>query len=342
MWRNNGPNPALAAQGGTAIACLPALAGAAVCVGCTQSGILGFLFLLPFGVMAFWYNKNTAWFCGFLAALGHTVLSLGISLFSGQGQRFGLLNIGYFILIAAGFLWIMAPPSRGGRFLRMPAVYRVILASVAGAAALIPLLGDVYPQLRSQAEFFASLYTAAAEADAVQRSLAEQYITPETILETARFLALRGGAVAAYMILFGFTRQFAAVLALLFRRGRAGPSITCFQAPASIIWALSCSLLGIVLGQITRLAPLEIPAWNVLVICGILYLVQGWGILAYFLSRLRPLGRLLLNLFMVFLVASPGINTVFLGALIFLGIAEHWAPFRTPKHNGPSSSTPGT
>jgi hypothetical protein len=291
--------------------------------------------------MAFWYNKDTAWFCGLLAALGYAALSLGISLVSGQGRRFALLNVCYFTLIAAGFLWIMAPPSRGGRLLRVPAVYRIVLASAAGAVALIPLLGDIYPPMRSQAEFFASLYTAASEADAVQRSLAERYITPEAILETARFLALRGGAVAAYMILFGFTRQFAAVLALLFRRGRAGTSITCFQAPTSIIWALSCSLLGIVFGRITRLAPLEIPAWNVLVICGILYLVQGWGILAYFLGRLRPLGRLLLNLFMVFLIMSPGINAVFLGALIFLGIAENWAPFRRPKHNGPSSSTPG-
>jgi hypothetical protein len=53
-----------------------------------------------------------------------------------------------------------------------------------------------------------------------------------------------------------------------------------------------------------------------------------------------PLKRLFLNILVVALVFSPGVNAAALGVLTLLGIAENWVPFRAPKPDG-KSSTPG-
>jgi hypothetical protein len=185
-------------------------------------------------------------------------------------------------------------------------------------------------------------------------------LTADAILETLVVVALRGALMLSFMVFFFVNRQLAIVFARLFRRvrpqeslesplppaSRGGPTssggLAAFRTPSGCIWALSLALLIILLGRQLGIAPLEIAAWNVLVVCAMLYLAQGGGIALYFLSRLAlpPLMRLLVNVLICILVFSPGINAVLLVGLILLGIAENWAPFRAPKTNG-SSSTPG-
>jgi hypothetical protein len=73
-----------------------------------------------------------------------------------------------------------------------------------------------------------------------------------------------------------------------------------------------------------------------------LFLAQGGGIVLFALNRraLPPVMRFFLNLLILVLIFSPGVNAFVLGGLVLLGIAENWVPFRAPKPDG-SSSTPG-
>jgi hypothetical protein len=105
---------------------------------------------------------------------------------------------------------------------------------------------------------------------------------------------------------------------------------------------LSFSLLAILLFRILNITVLETVAWNVLVICVMLFLAQGGGVALFMMSRrmLPPVMRFLLNVLIIVLFFSPGINALVLGALVLLGIAENWVPFRASKLDG-SSSTPG-
>lgn len=340
---------------GTAIAYLPALTGAAFCVFLVHFRLFGFLYLLPLGVITAGYGFRTAWFCLFLAAIGNGLWTVGTAVLSSFPWDQTAWNIVYFTLIAAAFTWMMAPslkntsePPGKNPLARIPGVYRFVIASCAAALLFLPMIASLRHDaafgafIRAQAEVLSALYTASAGADVVEKSLLEQYLTPDFILETLIFTALRGGVAAVCMVFFFINRQIALALVWTFRRIRGGRTLAGFHTPQVFIWALSFSLLAILGGKKWGIVPLEIAAWNGLVICGILYLAQGGGIVVYFITRanLSPFMRLLLNFLLFFLIISPGINAVLLGGLAFLGIAENWAPFRTPKING-SSSTPG-
>jgi hypothetical protein len=318
------------------IAWLPALVGAAVSVGLVRSGFAGILFLLPLGVVACCHNPKTAWFAAAVSALGNALVYLA----GGRFESYGLLpwaDMLYLTVAIVAFAWITSPPERGGAFLRMPAAYRIVIGALATslALALYSVRDDQDSLFRSQAEMLSSLYAGASGADEVQRSLTEHYMTADAILEILRSAALRGGTTASCVALFAVSRQLSLVVAALIRRKRRGGSLALFHVRPECIWALSCSLLAIVGGLNFGIAPLEIAGWNILVLCAILYLAQGGGITIFFLARLPPGMRFALNLGVLALILSPGINVVFMGALILLGVAENWVPLRAPKPDGP-------
>jgi hypothetical protein len=327
-----------------AIAWLPALVGAAVSVGLSHNGFAGFLFLLPLGLVAWCCNPPSAWCAAAFAAAGNVLwlLALGVS----RSQALPWADMLYLTALIAVFAWITAPPARGGGFLRISAVYRIAaggaLSSLVLALSFHSAGGDQdwRSLFRPQAEFLASLYAGASGADEVRRSLTEHYLTADAILDMIGAVALRGGMVVSCVALLAASRQLSLLAAALVRRKRPGGSLAAFHLRPECIWALSFSLLAILAGLNFGIAPLEIAGWNILVLCGILYLAQGVGIAIFFLGRLPPGMRFALNLGLAALVLSPGINAVFLGALILLGIAENWAPFRAPKSDGPPP-TPG-
>ncbi|MDR0598000.1 MAG: hypothetical protein LBG14_05785 [Treponema sp.] len=327
------------------IAWLPALIGAAVSVGLVRSGFAGFLFLLPLGVVAYCHNPGTAWCAAAVSALGNALWDLA----AGRFQPYPVppwADILYLTVVIVAFAWITSPPERGGAFLRMPAAYRIVASAVVTSLVMALALRfardgrDLRSLFRSQAELLASLYAAASGADEVRRSLTERYMTADAIQEILRSAALRGGMAASCVALFVASRQLSLVAAALIRRKRPVGSLALFHVWPGCIWALSFSLLSVVGGLNFGIAPLEIAGWNILVLCGILYLAQGGGIAVFFLSRLPPGTRFVLNLGVLAVILSPGINAIFMGVLILLGIAENWAPLRAPKPNGPPP-TPG-
>ena len=327
------------------IAWLPALLGAAVSVGLVRSGFAGFLFLLPLGVVAYCHNPGTAWCAAAVSALGNALWYLA----AGRFQPYHMppwADMLCLTVVIAAFAWITSPPEWGGAFLRMPAAYRIVASAIVTSLVLVLVVyfsrddGDLRSLFRSQAELLASLYAAASGADEVRRSLTEPYMTADAIMEILRSAALRGGMAASYTALFAASRQISLVVAALIRRKRPAGSLALFHVRPGCVWALSFSLLAVVAGLNFGIAPLEIAGWNILTLCGILYLAQGGGIAIFFLSRLPPGMRFVLNLGVFAVILSPGINVVFMGALILLGIAENWAPLRAPKPNGPPP-TPG-
>jgi hypothetical protein len=324
------------------IAWLPALIGAALSVGLIRSGFAGFLFLLPLGVVAYCHNPKTAWFAAAVAALGNALLYL----VEGRLQSYPLpwADMLYLTVVIGAFAWITSPPERSGAFLGMSTAHRIMtgaaLASLALALCLAREDQGLDSLFRPQAEFLAALYANASGADEVRRSLTEHYMTADAILGILRAAVLRGGMVASCVALLAGSRQLSLIAASLIRRKRLGASLALFHVRPWCIWALSFSLLAIVAGLSFGIAPLEIAGWNILVLCAILYLAQGGGIAVFFLARLPPRMRFALNLGGLALILSPGINAAFLGVLILLGVAENWAPFRTPKPEGPPP-TPG-
>ncbi|MDR2784452.1 MAG: hypothetical protein LBB83_00905 [Treponema sp.] len=331
--------------------------GAAVSVGLNRSGFLGFLFLLPFGVNAFCFSAASSWLCAFFAIAGNGIFVLWAGVF--LHLPFGVLipDMVYFSVIVLGFTWVVAPPSRFPAFLRPGAACRLVLSSVAGALALAFLAytsgteTGFFAMFRSQAELFVSLYNTSIGADVVEQSLSGQYVNVDNVMAVIKAVSLRGGAVFSCMLLFFVSRQFSLLIARIARRPVPGGNFTGFHASSRQIWVLSFSLAAVLAGRVwgersfaqTAALPVEIVSWNVLVICVMMYLVQGGAILVYWYSRwvIPPLFRFLLNFLFIIVIFSPGINVVFLAALILLGIAENWLPLRVSGTNG-SSSTPGS
>jgi hypothetical protein len=336
------------------IAVIPALVCAAVSVGLMRSGIISFFFLVPLGFGAVAYNWASAWFSFIAAAVLNGAVSLLFALYYRAGPAALGLDILYYTVMALGFTWICSglfTEKTGGsekpRF-RVRIAYRFVLAALAGSLCFI-LIGYVTSgssglssMIRSQAELLSSLYISSSGADAVRRSFLEQVLTPDKILEIMRMIALRGAALVSCFFLFFVSRQASLSLVRIFlRKQPAGVrGLGDFHVPPHTIWALSLSLALILLSNLVKAEIPEIAAWNVLVICVMLFLAQGGGVMLYNLKYrpIPPLGRMLINILIILMIFSPGINAVALGMLVLLGIAENWLPLRGPGKNGPAST----
>ena len=349
----NGPARPLFRGGKAAL--IPALACAAACIALMRAGFFTFFFLVPLGFCAAAFGPAPAWIGFIIAALGNCVLSLGYSLRYGAGQAGAHLDILYFTVFALGFTWIMAgnpplyrlaPPGQTPALPRVRTVFRFTAASAAGALALIVMAyavsGDegFSAYIRSQIEAISSAYISSLGTDAAQRAYLERALTTDKIIEAFYSIVLRGGALASAFFLFFASRQAAFLLARIFRRLRGYSSdLTGFHVPRQSIWVLSLCLPVILAFRVTAFKIGEIAAWNLLVICAIMFLAQGGGIVLFTLTR-RPLPgfmRLLFSFMLVLLLFSPGVNAAVMGALIILGIAENWLPLRVIKQNQPVS-----
>jgi len=324
---------------------IPALICAVLSVVLMRFGFFSFFFLAPLGVCAAVYGPVMAWI-GFVFALtGNAVWSIGFSLRYGTGLAGAGMDILYFTVLSAGFTWIMAgnpspakPPVR--------TFFRLTAASVAGALVFLGMVFSMGSDegfsalIRSQIEANVSSYIASSGADAAQQAFLEHMLTPDRIIETFIMIILRGGALASAFFLLFINRQTAFAFARLFRRqGKniGGNDLIGFYAPRKTIWVLSLCLAVILLCRTIALEAVEIAAWNLLVICVIMFLAQGGGIVLFRLTG-KPrsmITRLLCGLLLVFIVFSPGINVLVMGGLVLLGIAECWLSLRVKKQEVP-------
>jgi hypothetical protein len=90
----------------------------------------------------------------------------------------------------------------------------------------------------------------------------------------------------------------------------------------------SLALLLVCTGAFFDLPALEIPAWNVLVVCAFLYLVQGAGAASSLLAKAPPILRLALPILVILTAFNPPILIALLGLLVLLGLADVWVAFK--------------
>jgi hypothetical protein len=323
---------------------LPGLAGALASFFLLRSVLLGMFFLVPLGLTARLRGRPAVWRGLVLISLLNAAFTLGAAPVLGRPFAELLPDLGYFFLTVLAFIWLMAPPESGPWIFRIRALYRLILG-----AMMVGLLGIGFffddgdtaglgAFARSQAELLSSLAADSAGGDAVRRSILEQELSPRRIMAVFNMVLLRGGILASSAAVLFFSRQLSLGLAALIarRRGAGGAAgapvkpLKDFHVPPFFIWVFSCSLGGILLFRLGGLSAPETVLWNLLTVCALLYLAQGFGIARFFLSRreLPALMRFLLNLGIVLAVLSPGINMAVLVVLTLLGIAEYWLPLR--------------
>jgi len=334
---------------------VPALVCGVLSVILMRVGFLSFFFLVPLGVCMAAYGPAAVWLGFLFALLGNAIWSLGFSLYYGTGLMGAGTDILYFSVMSLGFTWIMAgsPASFITPLARPPVrtLFRFIAASIAAALVFLSMVfslgGDenFSTLIRSQLEAISSSYIASSGTDAAQQAFLERLLTPDRIIEVFSMIILRGGALVSAFFLFFINRQAAFAFARLFRRqgrrqwGNTTHDLIGFFAPRKVIWVLSLCLPVILLCRVIDLETVEIAAWNILVICVIIFLAQGGGIVLFYCThRFRSMMmRLLCSLLLIGVVFSPGINVLAVVVLILLGIAENWLPLRVEKQEVPGS-----
>jgi len=316
---------------------VPVLICAVLCAALIRIGILSLFFLVPLGFCAVAFGPAVAWFSFVFTAIGNAVLSAGLSIRYGAGLAGVGLEVLLFTVLALGFTWIMA----GNPWPFMPrarTAFRFIAASIAGSLVMLGVIYSIFKdenflaQAHSQIEAISSNLIASSAADPLQQEAMERILAPDKIIEAIFSLSFRGGSLVTLFVLFFINRQIAFIMARLImkKRENVNGDLIRFHAPKKTIWVFSLCLPVIVASGIFSLNYIGIAAWNVLIICAILFLAQGGGIVQHFLAR-RPIPvfmRLLGILLIVFLLFSPGVNLVAIAALVLLGIAENWLPLR--------------
>lgn len=321
------------------IAWVPALVCATLCVFFMRSGLLAFFFLAPLGFMAYGYNPVSAWLCALAAILGN---GFCLAFFSLQiAAMFPWWDCIYFTVLAILFTAMASPMAH---WARIREAYRFVIVSGLGAVLFLLFMNieasGFHEVISIQAELLRELTLTQAGTDVVQLSMLEQYLTPETLISLLDFVGLRGGALVSCFLIFLVSRQLSLVFTR-FIRHKARGNLIHFHVDSQLIWVLSVSLLAALAGSFFTFIPLEITGWNLLVACALLYLAQGAGIFFHFFMTLRALPlflRIAAYVLIVFLILSPGLNMLVLAALLLLGIAENWVPFRALNLSGPSST----
>jgi len=311
--------------------------------------MLGFFFLVPLGFVSYRYGYRIAWSALLLAIVGNVFLALVTVLTRGLHPAEIFWDILYFTTMSCIFTCIISPPPALSS--RFSGGMRLIIGSCLGALLFMGIF------LRSIStpgfsEYLGSILNSVVSnyrssgSDVVQNALMES-LTADAVLDFMKSMMLRGGSLVSAVFMFFICRQISFALAFMAnrRQGKQGmnpqsTSLAGFHVYPTIIWVLSASLLLVVLTKMAKLEIPEIILWNILILCGILYLAQGLGILQFFLARptVSPSLKLLLSVLFIFLFFSPVINVVLMGGVVLLGIAENWVSFRAPKQNGPPST----
>jgi hypothetical protein len=320
---------------------LIAAAAAAVSALCVRVGIIGVFFLFPFALAGFFRGGKVLAPAAFLAVLGN-----GFSLFlTWQNLRrdgpadpvFFRWSALYYTVMVLGFCWVNAggapwvgragdegsPPET--RFF-IPPVYRLVIGAFAVSAALIPL----FLGFMGNAAFSRMFEEALGAFTAMNETL-----DAGEVFSSLVYLGIRGGILASIIFFFALSRQAALLVVRIARRERFGGSLVSFHTGRYLIWVLSFALGAVLLGRTAGIEALEIGAWNILVFCATLYLAQGGGIALYYLARLPPLFRVLVNVGVLLVLFRSGVNMVIPGILIVAGIMENWVPFRVSGSQGP-------
>jgi hypothetical protein len=296
----------------TKLPVIPIIVCACLSVFFMNFGILSMFFFAPLGYAVIVYNQ--AWLTFIAVAVINLLFSVIVQL-SVNGS-FSFMEVLYFSTLFFSFIWIMG----GNKVINVSirTAYRFILSAAAGGLAFIlyimsPDVGfDI--MLEEIAEAFSGL----------------NFMSPEMIVQTSKYILLRGGAVATLLLLFFVNRHLSYLFASIIKKQQRNKGLEAFFAPANTIWIFSGSLAFILFARYIDVSFLQIIAWNVFVVCAIIYFAQGAGILRHLLQKRSQTFRIMVNVLIVVLVFTP-LSAIVLAAVLLLGIIDIWAAFRLPK-----------
>jgi len=304
----------------------------------TRTGFLSMFFLAPLGYAVL--VCNSVWLVSFLAVFVNAGCIIIMRLFmqSDPVSSGGMtLEVLYFTALLLGFAWIMGKN-------KLRTAYRFVLASAAGAVLFLAYINSpnsaFYDNFSELSKMLASVFADSNAVETAGRSVLPQMTTPEKVMEVVKIFILRGGAFVSTAFVFFVNRYAAIKVFSIFKRQKIDRGLTVFFAPPFTIWVLSISLAVILLTRMFRVHLLEILAWNVFVICAIIFLAQGAGILLSFLARRAFIFRILFGVFIILAVFSPGLNMLAVSAVLLLGILENWLPLRAFKQGQASTPEP--
>jgi len=287
-----------------------------------KTGLLSLFFLVPLGYVII---ISGSFMPIFITAAAANIIMIVIRSFSKPNMGNVPVEMLFLTTVLFGFSWIM-----GGKFMRT--AYRFVIASSICAVIFLIFINSptsVYYELFSKT--LEELFGNGTDSEVhVKNLLFSQTFTPESLTELARMFLLRGGALISMFFLFFINRQVAITVVSVVKKQKINHGLTAFYAPANTIWVLSGALATIVLTGIFRMEILGILAWNVFVICALIFLAQGAAILMYWMSLKSNAFRLIINVLIIVVLFSP-LNSFAIVALVLLGIIDNWRPFRIAK-----------
>ena len=338
---------------------IPALIGAILSLTLAKSGSFSFFYLVPLGFVAYRYSYKTAWLTFLFAVIGNIVWNIVLTLGASDKSLADLIfwDVFYFVSMIFIFTWITAPPPNFGFKISGP--LRLITGSCFGALVLTLVF---FRAMASQGfseylnyllDSFIAAYSS-SRINVVENARLDM-LSLDLVLQAIKSFMLRGGSLASCVLLFFVSGQAGILLMRFSMRFRLPGSLwtksaetnspernslLLFHVNPQVIWVFSVSLFLVVISRTLKLEIPEIILWNVLVICVILYLAQGFGILQFILLKPSFPNFLRLSLVFLFVVIlfSPVFNAILLGGIILLGVAENWFPLRASKLNGPPST----
>ena len=287
-----------------------------------KTGLLSLFFLVPLGYVII---ISGSFIPIFIIAVAVNIIMVIIQAFIKHDISNMPVEMLYLTTVLFGFSWIM-----GGKFMRT--AYRFVIASSVCAVVFLIFINSpksAFFEMFSQT--LEDLFGNSADSGVnVKNLLFAQTFTPAQITQLARLFLLRGGALISMFFLFFVNRQVAISVVSMVKRQKIDHGLTTFYAPANTIWVLSGALATVVLSGIFKMDMVGTLAWNVFVICAIIFLAQGAAILMYWMSLRSNVFRLIINVLIIVVLFSP-LNSFAIMALVLLGIIDNWRPFRVAK-----------
>ncbi len=307
---------------------------------------MGFvLFLIP--LQAALVRKGRKSFTAAAALAVALILLVRLLIQGGTGEPsavpFLVIESATVLLLIGGLALIQLPELMEGleRF-RLPRVPRLLAATALAGVLSVPVI--IY--LRGSEEFqtgmreifeglSASMSRAFSQPESFGLFPGAPFLRPDMLMQISETFLLRT-FIFDYFVLLTFSWWLGTVLGA--RSTGRSPGITRivdFKLPDSYIWPLIGALAVVLLSLVVRLGPLEILAWNVLLIVVFLYGIAGVGIIRFGMRKVKlPVGfRWLLILAIVILAFTPRINLAILVLVPGLGVSEIWLKYRREERS---------
>jgi hypothetical protein len=288
-------------------------------------GLLALFFMAPLAYAILVYKQVWPTF------IAVTAINAVYSIISGMIRDTGnpWMEILYFTTLFMCIIFIMG----ADKFGQIRTAYRFVIASAAGFLGFLIFIltrqsSGFYTMLREMADFIArSIVIYDDGGDFGRSSILSGSLTAGKIAEMSKDILLRGGILSSMFFLFFVSRYIAQTLAMFIKRRPKDAGLISFFVPQGTIWVFSGMVVFVLITRMIKADFLQIIAWNLLVICAILFFAQGIGLVMHLLAKKTPAFRMFINVLIIVSIFSPLIMLVFL-AVLLLGVLEAWMPFR--------------